>query len=79
MLFHYIAKHLTFQYVILNVYKKVATRSSYNESAHPVIRSTEDITESHVREYNPTKELLDKVHSNNRIKVFECQITYTER
>ena len=28
---------------------------------------------------NPTKELLDKVHSNNRIRVFEYQISYTER
>ena len=28
---------------------------------------------------NPTKELLDKVHNNNRIKVFEYQISYTER
>ena len=28
---------------------------------------------------NPTEELLDKVHKNNRIKVFEYQISYTER
>ena len=28
---------------------------------------------------NPTRELLDKVHSNNRIRVFEYQISYTER
>lgn len=28
---------------------------------------------------NPTKALLDKVHSNNRIRVFEYQISYTER
>ena len=28
---------------------------------------------------NPTQALLDKVHSNNRIRVFEYQISYTER
>ena len=28
---------------------------------------------------NPTQELLDKVHSNNRVRVFEYQISYTER
>lgn len=28
---------------------------------------------------NPTQALLDKVHSNNRIRIFEYQISYTER
>lgn len=28
---------------------------------------------------NPTQELLDKVHSSNRVRVFEYQISYTER
>lgn len=28
---------------------------------------------------NPTKALLDKVHSNDRIRIFEYQISYTER
>ena len=28
---------------------------------------------------NPTKALLDKVHNNNRVRVFEYQISYTER
>lgn len=28
---------------------------------------------------DPTQELLDKVHSNNRVRVFEYQISYTER
>lgn len=28
---------------------------------------------------DPTQELLDKVHKNNRVRVFEYQISYTER
>ena len=28
---------------------------------------------------NPTKELIDKVHADNRMKLFEYQISYTER
>jgi len=28
---------------------------------------------------NPTQELLDKVHGNNRVRIFEYQISYTER
>lgn len=28
---------------------------------------------------NPTKDLLDKVHKNDRVKVYEYQISYTER
>lgn len=28
---------------------------------------------------NPTKELLDKVHSDNRMKIYEYMISYVER